>query len=126
MAVTESQPGIKVEIISNDTTLLEYDDNDEERARDEVTKYIEAVSGAEFRVFCTLTAPQPETDLLIQLHIDGKWITGKFFRVSDHRFPSSSVYIRDVYHTVGKDWYASNFCFSSLTIGITLLGSPAQ
>ena len=118
MAITDSHPRIKIEIISNGAPLREYVDQEEEDAPNAVTKYIEAVSSAEFQIGCTLTTPFPETAILYQIYLDGKFTRGFFSMLDDYKPPLAHFKVSGLCHSDGQDWFQSNFCFSSLTIGM--------
>jgi len=117
MAIVKSHPRISVEIYSNSAPLQEYVNDEEEDAPNAVTKYIEAASGAEFEVRCTLTRDFPETTLMCQVYLDGKRAAGMFCEQSFYVGESARLKLRGVSHSDGSGSFVSNFCFSSLAIG---------
>jgi hypothetical protein len=121
MAIIESHPHIRAEIISNGAPLPEFVNDDEEDAPDTVTKYIEAESGAEFAVHVTLTAPYPETSILYEIKLDGKHVRGFFSKENNYNGQSVTFKTPGVSHRDGEQWFVSKFCFSSLVIGTYVL-----
>ena len=59
MAILPSRPGIEITVKCNGANLQEYEDDDDDPQPDVVTKYVEAVSGAEFGVQWEIIAPWP-------------------------------------------------------------------
>jgi hypothetical protein len=72
MAVAKEHPRIQVEVICEREPLREYDNDDEETPPEQVTKYIEAKSGAEFGVRLELKRPYPSDPVYFRLYLDGK------------------------------------------------------
>lgn len=110
-------PRLKVFVSVGGVALEEHVDEDDEQKPEAVTKYIEAVSGAEFTVDVELQKPWPDYSVLIDYHLDGKWMRGTFIRQEDFVGTCAKRSAAGIPHSVDKDWYIRNFCFSDLVIG---------
>jgi hypothetical protein len=97
------------------STLQEYDDDDSEPVPKKVTKYIEAISGAQFAVRYEFKSSfRAEKGVIAQIHLDGKWISATAFKaceaVGRHVISNTSERVRNEY-------YRRPFSFSQLSIG---------
>lgn len=117
MAVTKKNPRLKVFVSVDGAALEEYVDEDDERQVDSVTKYVEAISGAEFTIDVELLKPWPGSSILLDFYIDGKFMRGSFIMQKDFTGPSVKICIAGVLHLEGKEWYIRKFCFSDLVVG---------
>jgi hypothetical protein len=121
MAIIDSHPRIKVEILSNDAPLQEYDNDEEEDKPNSVTKYIEAQSGAAFEIRCSLERPFPKTPLLCKCFVDGKKMEGFFCGPASNSGSSCFDKLSGVTHHDQVGTFLSKFCFSDLTVGMSQL-----
>jgi hypothetical protein len=117
MAVTKKNPRLKVWIAVHGVALEEHVDEDDQRREDSVTKYIEAISGAEYSIKVELQKPWPDSSILIDIYIDGKWVRGAFIMQKSFVGSSAEISITGVQHTRGDEWYTRKFCFSDLVVG---------
>ena len=121
--------GIEASVVIDGKALTEYDNEDTiDEIFDhtsELSKYIEAVSEAEFGI--DITVPQSyniKADALVfKLSLDGIWVRTLFCRKS--KFKSRR---RDWHNTMagskvknGKEWYLRAFKFNDIKIGKTSL-----
>lgn len=82
MAVLPDCPGLKAEVVVNGEALLEYDDDEHNGHPRTVTKYVEAISGANFEIHLSFELPFPKDyGMMVFTKIDGitqnKKIIGK-------------------------------------------------
>jgi hypothetical protein len=116
MAVLDSVPGLKAEVVVAGASVQEYVDKDEEVPPNTVLKYIEAVSGAEFAVQYTLKPSfKMKHDLEVRLSLDGKRVTGRVLYRTDDR--SKPLVISDAYDRIDDGYFTKKFCFTDLTTG---------
>lgn len=72
---------IACHVLVNDTPVQEYDDElDGYQGESQITKFIESVSEARFKINLTipLSIPIPSDGLSVSLYIDGKSVTGRY------------------------------------------------
>ncbi|KAF2117492.1 hypothetical protein BDV96DRAFT_679298 [Lophiotrema nucula] len=114
MAIIPDIPGIEVDILVGGKELVEYADEEEEASPKKVVRYVEATSGAHFKVkWCTTTEFKPEYDISVQVLVDGEWKKGRF-----HRKSALSTGVTDTCkgsdtYTNGQ-WFLQKFWFSQL------------
>lgn len=121
MAIIPDVPGLEVEIVVKCTPLHEYVDQDEEGSAGTVTRYIEAVSGAEFAVQYRFSPDfEVKHALGIHVHVDGKNIASRVLKTRDRIFYGGSDLITGARSKEGGSFYISKFCFAALNIGIAL------
>ncbi len=117
MAVIDSFPGLKVEIIVNESAITEYagDGENEEDKPNTITKFVEATTGAEFRIRCEF-APSfkfKKYAIRADAYIDGiyvdKWNKACEKTLMVMRGPHSCLH--------EGIWQKQRFAFSSLQIG---------
>jgi len=136
MAVLDGLPGLEVEIVVNGQPLKEYTDTfvDEEEAKT-VIKYVEAVSGANFEIYCRFTRPYPHRDVVNSAHVelDGEGVVGKIIRKSylQPLLRGYTAWIKGRTTGQGQKWLEEKFRFAELTIstGVVILlpfGSPTD
>jgi hypothetical protein len=97
MAILPSRPGIKISIVCNGAALQEYNDDEEEPNNNIVSKYIEAISGAEFGIHWKLTPPWPPYTVLLEYRLDQKYVAGTYcklvhFKRESPRQPTGSTF----------------------------------
>lgn len=117
MAIHESLPGLKVEVIANREALPEYVDNDLEIDSDEIVNFVEARAGVSFAVKCSFNKKFPkDKDANLELLVNGSIIDSP---IIDRRFLSKrhSHKIATVDKKAGKKWVARHLQFSKLNIG---------
>lgn len=119
MAISQDVPGLKVEIRVNKEPLKEYDDDpDEPHEPRSVTKYVEAVSGAEFEIVIKLTCSLSlEHDCKAIISIDGKRARHPIFYKEKYPIVESH-HFKGVTSSQSGKWFRENFCFSELNIGM--------
>jgi hypothetical protein len=72
MAVLEKYPGLTTEVKVDKKPLTEYNDDEEETSPTEVTRYIEAKTGATFAIETVFKKPFPTTNgVEISCTVDG-------------------------------------------------------
>lgn len=116
MAITESHPGIKVEIICKGQALEEYEDEETKGSQTSVTKYVEAQSGSEFSVNITCTKPLPTESVAFKLYLDGQRIRLKTAQNRQFRAGRHHLQLSDKWSWVGSDRVVQKFCFSKLAV----------
>ncbi|KAF9693595.1 hypothetical protein EKO04_008533 [Ascochyta lentis] len=116
MAVLPSQPGIEVSVVCNGAPLHEYDDDEDAPIDTVVTKYVEAVSGAEFGVRWTITQPWPKFSLLFYAYVDRKLVNDAFATQEHFKEPSCSTTIKGADSMVNGQRFLHKFCFAALTV----------
>jgi hypothetical protein len=118
MAITDTFPAIKAEILVNEVALQEYDDGeDNSNSGTTVTKYIEAVSGAEFAI-CDKIDQKPKYEVRVDFFLDGKRASGNILQ--HWRFIGGSYEntVQGVNSNTGGNWSLSKFSFSDLNTGM--------
>ncbi|KAF2635879.1 hypothetical protein P280DRAFT_473522 [Massarina eburnea CBS 473.64] len=116
MAITELYPHINVEILSNGVPLQEYVNDEEENSPGTVTKYIEAKSGGDFAVRYSITKPWPETCLVFQISMDGKYVHGKILETNLFHGREYTSTVDAVTFSDRNKHFSQKFCFSELVI----------
>jgi hypothetical protein len=122
MAVLDAYPGIKVQIVVNGAPLQEYDDDDDESATpNTVTKYVEAVSGAEFQIQHDITQPWPQHEMLLECIVDQHKVVGAVLNKGNYR-GSSYRYVKEgaISYKEGHQ-FIQRFRFAQLSIGKSLI-----
>ncbi|EME45426.1 hypothetical protein DOTSEDRAFT_71220 [Dothistroma septosporum NZE10] len=80
-------PGVQVSLRVGGVDLAEYNiDDEEDEEVNTVTKYVEAVSGANFTVNFNAKvdcAPDPRDSCQMSVHLDGKYVTNIVFKMRD-------------------------------------------
>ncbi|KAF5871952.1 uncharacterized protein Bfra_008979 [Botrytis fragariae] len=128
MVVLDKLPGLEVNIQVNGAKVQEYDDNEdaeigpglsgEHQASRTVSKYIEAIDGAEFRIICTLlpklefNAPNLRADVSVDgNYAQGKILTSEYIGRSPVRFEGPIIF-----HPAGHRYTLQRYRFSELCI----------
>ena len=120
---------IEASVIIDGKALTEYDDED---TRDEnsdptseVSKYIEAVSGAEFSISTTVPKSYNFVGnaIAFQLRLDGVWVAGQLLRkaVLENMRKDWHMIIAGSEAKNGEGWYLRPFKFDDIKIGETSL-----
>jgi hypothetical protein len=117
MAIIDAIPGLKAEVIVNDTPLQEYPDPDASVDSKKTTAYIEAQSGRTFYVlikfddnFSTVYGVRLETRL------DGKKFSSQFMRAENLTRPEG-FQSRSAVSSIHGNWHKSMMMFSPLAVG---------
>jgi hypothetical protein len=117
MAVTQDNPSIKASIVVNGVALQEYDDDEGQAESTAVTKYVEAITGAEFAIQYRFDK-KPKHHVRVNFLLDGKEITGQYTFPED--FIRSSL-VQTSYGVISDDgnkWQVQNYAFSDLQTGM--------
>ena len=119
--------GIEASIIIGGKALTEYDDEDTGDGgsdhTSEVSKYIEAVSGAEFSI--SITVPKSykfkANALSFRLILDGVWVKSRFCREATLKNLRTDWHTTTAGSNVKNDegWYLRPFRFDDIKIGET-------
>ena len=119
MAVIDEVPGLKVEIVVNRDPVLEYKSNDEEAKSTRVTNYIEATSGAEFRLDYTFSNFTAKHGVCAFIKLDGKSAEGRFWSKSDLEgcLNGKSLPVNGARSFENGQYIERNFCFSEVHTG---------
>ncbi|KAJ8111165.1 hypothetical protein OPT61_g6169 [Boeremia exigua] len=125
MAVLPSRPGIKMSIVCDGAALQEYDDNDEEPQPNSVSKYIEAISGAEFAIRGELTPPWQPSTVLLYYYLDQKQVSGRFLKQVNYRVPSWTALEEGPITVVDGQSFLHKYAFAALRVDdtVTTIGS---
>ena len=114
MAIHKDYPGLKVEIVVNDTALPEHEDPELECRSNEVIRYVEAEAGAEFAIRCHFDETFPrDRDVSEDIYIDGQVIVKQFEKKADIGL-NSPYHIRDLERRVRGRYMKQSFCFGEL------------
>ncbi|KAF2622226.1 hypothetical protein BU25DRAFT_415384 [Macroventuria anomochaeta] len=116
MAILPSQPGIKISIVCNGAILQEYEDDDEEPNHAVVSKYIEAVSGAEFGIRWDVSSPWPPYTILFKYYLDQKKASDRYCRLENFKHPSYIYTEEGATSMVNGQGYLHRFAFAALTV----------
>jgi hypothetical protein len=121
MAIAKEHPRIQVEVVCEGEPLREYDNDDEETAPDQVTKYIEAKSGAEFAVRLELKRPYPDHPLYIRLYLDGEVVGNRI--IGDLQYGKGSNGLTRTFDSITSkiaegQCMVQKYCFCELQIGM--------
>lgn len=117
MAILPTRPGVKITVVCNGAPLQKYDDDDEETQPNVVSKYIEAISGAEFGVQWEIFSPWPPYTILFEYWLDQKKISGKYCKPAFFQHPVY-IYLEEGASTVPNgQTYLHKFAFAALDIG---------
>ena len=121
--------GIEVSVVIDGKALTEYDDEDtadeSPEHASEVSKYVKAVSDAEFSI--AITVPQSydftPKDLAFGLSLDGVSVRNRLWRKAKHKSPNEDWYENIAGSKVknGEEWYLRPFKFNDVKIGKTKL-----
>lgn len=110
---------IEVKVVVNGTPAQEYDDDDQETiAHNTVTKYIEAISGAEFEVQFELKRSYrfPSQHLVFQISVDGRVLDNSV--VSKEEFAERGQAwvgsLKGIMRSHGETWSLERFRFSEI------------
>lgn len=110
-----------ITIVSSDGTALREhrDDDDAEPTNAAVTKYNEAVSGAEFGIHCELTPPWPAHKVLREFKVDHRYTGGTHCRPSHHsRDPCTGTHAGFTSFVDGQTHlHKFTFAFVALDVG---------
>ncbi len=120
MAVIDECPGVKAEVCVERRALPEYDDEEEEKVPNVVTKYIEAQSGKEFTIKWVFSPPfQNEYGVRVGVKIDGEKPNFRVYPPEDLFRPGGHIKIGVGFKKEGE-WFRRNYRFTSLNIGMIL------
>lgn len=121
MAIIATAPGVEVQVFVNGQACVEYNDDDEVAAARNVTKYIEAESGAnfEFRIRIKPEFAYQDHDLKFYVLVDGtvmcRSVVEKRKVRKDHKLKLESTRF-----CKNNQWFQRKFTFSNLTIGMRM------
>ena len=114
---------IEVIVQVDDEDLTEYSDEESRSSDTSITKYIGAISGAEFAVnFQMHTSHKFVSDALdVYVYLDGNESQDRFIRREWVARDSQNVryerYFQGPCKLKGKDWEKRRFCFSDIDMG---------
>lgn len=117
MAVLDAYPGLTTEITVNKEPLTEYDDDESETSPTEVTKYVEARTGADFVIKTIFRKPFPtENGVEISCSVDGR--RGPRWSIEPkHIIRCSTKKMTGVTFTEDGKRFHQNYQFAELNIG---------
>jgi hypothetical protein len=113
MAITNITPFIKVDILVNDVVLETYEDDEDRKDENTVSKYIEAISGADFAIRYRLDK-KPDYDMVIEFFLDGKHVAGRYALLKDFLDGSLQGIAYGARAIVAGAWMLSKFAFSDI------------
>ncbi|KAH7389623.1 hypothetical protein DE146DRAFT_791630 [Phaeosphaeria sp. MPI-PUGE-AT-0046c] len=113
MAITDTFPAVKAEVLISGVALQEYEDDDNSISAKTVIKHIEAVSGAEFAVRYKVDG-KPKYAIRVDLFLDGKKATGNVLQHYLFTSGSHENTVTGVNSNQGGKWLLSKFSFSDL------------
>lgn len=117
MAITDTVPHIKAEILVDNVALQEYEDDEERTSVGTVAKYIEVKSGAEFVIRYRFDQ-KPEHDVRVDFLLDGNYICGQVALLKDFRGGSLEHKSYGARSNEGGVWMLSKYAFSDLEIAM--------
>ncbi|THY27019.1 hypothetical protein D6D00_05256 [Aureobasidium pullulans] len=98
MAILDSLPGVEITVVVDGEDLHEYQDTDMEDEENTVTKYVEAVTGANFAIkACVSQYFKYEGDCLgIRVEVDGLFVSSPLFKPHGRStFLADGVFVGD-------------------------------
>ncbi|KAH7085198.1 hypothetical protein BKA63DRAFT_597881 [Paraphoma chrysanthemicola] len=114
MAVHPDYPDLEVNVTVNGKPLEEYVNSDETDDPKTITRYIEAVSGAEFALELAFRDKFPtKHDVGYEIEIDGNEVESSYCRKDS--LPKVEV-IKGTDYLVDSKWFLQHFAFSELRI----------
>jgi hypothetical protein len=117
MAIIDAIPGLKAEVVVNDTPLQEYHDPDAPIDPKKTTAYIEAQSGSTFHVSIKFLDNFPATySVRLETRLDGNKFSSQFMRAENLTRPEGFNSRSAVSNIHGK-WHKSRMMFSRLAVG---------
>ncbi|KAH8730022.1 hypothetical protein GQ44DRAFT_723497 [Phaeosphaeriaceae sp. PMI808] len=115
MAISNENPGMKVEITVDDQPLPEFDDDQAESKA--VTKYVQAISGKKFALKFTFSEPFPtQNGVEAEICVDGEKRRILAYK-PDYLYQPSGHFKRGVSFQKGGQWYRQDYQFTALNIG---------
>jgi hypothetical protein len=137
MTINEDVPGIQVTVQIRDTEAVEYaadDATNEDAVCPTVTKYIECIDDASFRVRVVIDDNYEwgykNHSLAYHLYIDGKHVSGHVTGYKNRKLTSTGAFEhacvfrdRQDYDGVHDQWVRRKFKFSSVKTGICPLAT---
>lgn len=121
MVVLDSLPGLAVAVHVSGNPAEEFENDDEKDERRQATRYIEAVSGAEFHVQWTFVAAEfkyKNWAINGLVYVDGKYADGRIFRPDSVRhLDSFTVKMAGVWKKERGRYVERPMLFSDLMIG---------
>ena len=124
MAILASRPEIKISIICDGAPLQEYDDHDdhdEELPATVISKYIEAVSGAEFGIQWQISSPWPPHSVMFEYWLDQKEASGECCTQVNYKGQSYTYTEEGAITVVDGQSYLHKFAFAALDVGMQAL-----
>lgn len=119
MAILPSIPGLKVEVLVDGAVTREYPDDKTEEANT-TTHYIEAVSGATFKINCYFTSEFSKNDMgkgvKMDIWLDGERVCNRIFRAR-LGFDGKGHCCKGAEHCSSGKEYLERFRFSEFKIG---------
>jgi hypothetical protein len=120
MAILPGAPGFKVEVLVNGSVAQEYS-GDEVADPNTTTKYIEAISGAPFRVAYSINSEHSTTyvgeGVKVRVYLDGKEVFGRLIRAQPD-FDGKRRYCNGAENHYFQKSYLERFRFSEFKIGM--------
>ncbi|KAF2801159.1 hypothetical protein K505DRAFT_380938 [Melanomma pulvis-pyrius CBS 109.77] len=115
MAILPGLPGLQVEVVVGDSPLIEYDDEEEEETRAKtVSKYIEAATGAEFKVrYYFANTFLLRHGVQVEVSVDGDSMSRQVLRMSKIA-KTKTFTCAGASSRIGRKRYEHNFRFSEL------------
>ena len=123
MAIISEVEGLNVQVLVNGQPLVEYDDDEEvgdenNGIQKTTTKYIEAISDAEFTIRYTFdkTFVHKGNDIDVEVYMDGQYMEGHIRRSPELQSGCLATVTGHRYRQ-GNQWFERKFSFSKLSIG---------
>jgi len=117
MAVTQDNPSITASIVVNGVALQEYDDDEGQAESTAVTKYVEAITGAEFAIQYRFDK-KPKHHVRVNFLLDGKDVAGQYAFPEDFKESSLVQTSYGVMSNEGSKWQMQNYAFADLQTGM--------
>lgn len=115
-------PGLKVQVMVEGELLKKYDD-DEDAPPNTVTKYVEAISDARFKIKCFFIPPFPESyGIRAKVILDGREVHRAAFFKTD-LFKPSGYSCEGALSILGGRTFVSEFRFAELQVGMLTLNT---
>ena len=123
MAVHPEHPGLEVRFYIKGFRAKEYDD-DKPALPNTVTKYVEAISGARFKIKHTFTNPFPSIYGIKKVYyLDGKLVDSSVSLPSNLFIKAHTC--SGAYSRISRQSFNQKFCFSPLATGKSALNGLA-
>ncbi|KAF3052526.1 hypothetical protein E8E11_011622 [Didymella keratinophila] len=112
MAIHSNYREIKVEVVVNKKALQEHEDEETAPEHDILTRYVEAISGADFQIKIEVQPLKSREPLDMEFTLDGKMINRHYIAATNQQVKRT---FGKAWDRVGDRWFSSKICFSEVS-----------